>query len=456
MRFQCLSRHDGIGSSSFLVEMGGARVVMDAGTHPRIEGRDTLPDFDALGGEAVDAAVITHSHLDHIGALPVFCEHQPRARVLMSEPSVHLVDAMLHNSVNVMVAKREELGITDYPFFTHREIERIVERWEGMPTRRPFEIGGRNGGGGVRCTFYDAGHVMGSVGVRLEAGGKSLFYTGDVHLEDRALSRAADFPVDEPCDILVMETTRGAVQRDPGYTLDRELGRLADAINETNRGGGSVLIPVFALGKTQEILLSIHLLKEADAIPDMPVFIGGLSTKVTLIFDRFASRTRRNHQGFRIMKDMAIVQTPRRQRNREMKYEPGCIYALSSGMMTEKTVSNGFAKTFIDNPRNGLFFVGYTDPASPGGMIRNAEHGHAITLDPESEPVDLLCRVESFDFSGHATRDQLVGLAKGMRPKTVVLVHGDPAARAGFEAELATALPGVRVVDGVPAVQVDF
>jgi predicted metal-dependent RNase len=239
------------------------------------------------------------------------------------------------------------------------------------------------------------------------------------------------------------------VARDQGYCRESEIERVAEAIRATMDRGGSVLIPIFAMGKTQEILMMLHLLRKQHRIPSAPIFIGGLSTKMTQIYDRFAGKVLRNHRDFEILEQMELTVASRR-RKRDIRYSPHCIYALSSGMMTEKTVSNKFAFDFLDNPKNALLFVGYADPASPAGKIRSAKTGDLIQLDPERAPIELHCEVQEFDFSGHAVREDLRQFANDVSPRQVVLVHGDDDAYQWFQSALREDLPEADVVVAEP------
>lgn len=450
MYFQSLSRRRGIGANSYLLDLDDTRVVLDAGMDPKAEGTESLPDYAQVPYDSVDGIVVSHCHLDHVGSLPVLMRRHPHARVYLTEACAHLSDAMLHNSVNVMTMKREELGITDYPFFTHREVDRAQHVWDEVSVGRSFAMGESN----AQFTFFDAGHIMGSVGMLVEHQGKRIFYTGDVQFEDQTLSKGAQFPKD-PLDVLIMETTRGGVTRRDGYCRESESERLAEAIRSTLAREGSVLIPIFAMGKTQEILMTLHLLREQDRIPAAPIFIGGLSTKMTVIYDKLADRVTRHHQDFEILEEMNLTIASRR-RKREIRYQPHTIYALSSGMMTEKTVSNKFAFEFLDNPRNAILFVGYADPESPAGKIRSARKGDLIVLDPERAPIELHCDVHEYDFSGHAVREDLRAYANEVSPKKILLVHGDDDAYAWFEQKLSGDLPGAEIIAVEPGEKIDL
>ena len=369
---------------------------------------------------------------------------QSRASVIMTEPTIKLIDAILHNSVNVMSSQKEELGISEYPLFTHRDIEEESTRWLARRLRHPFNLGDS----GVTCEFFDAGHILGSVGMLLRVKGKTIFYTGDMHVEDQTISRAADFPK-EPVDVLIMETTRGARARRPDYTRASEIERLGQSIKRTFDQGGSILMPVFALGKSQELLMIIHELKKSGAIPNLPVYVGGLSTKITLIHDALAGSVRRHFEGFKLLENIEVKVTPKKSKG-DMEYRPRCLFALSSGMMSEKTVSNKLAQRFLDNPKNTLVFVGYTDVDSPAGKIRVGKQGDMVQLSPDKPPIPRLCQIDEFDFSSHATREELRAFANQMKPKQIILVHGDIDAQEWFEKVLKEDMPNCDVRGAQP------
>jgi predicted metal-dependent RNase len=363
---------------------------------------------------------------------------------------------MLHNSVNVMTSQREELGLADYPLFTHNEVNDATMQWSLRGLRRPFEIGDR----GLKATFFDAGHVLGAVGVMFESARGTVFHTGDVHFEEQSIATGAEFPR-TGVDTLVLEATRGDSPRAPSYTRAGEASRLAGVIRETLKGGGSVLIPVFALGKSQEMLVLLHQLVLAGEIPSTPVFLGGLSTKISAAYDELTHRSSRLHQGLELLRELPDLQfsaRPKRGKARTpMLYRPGAIFALSSGMMTENTVSNEFAFQFLANPQNTLCFVGYADPASPAGRIKNTPHGYPVRLNENREPVTLDCRVETFDFSGHSDRERLCAYARDLKPRRIILVHGDPSALEWFRKTLSSEMPDcdVRIAEPSTPIPLD-
>ena len=198
MFFQSLLRQNEIGANSYLVELDGHRIVLDSGMHPKEEGIESLPAHHELESSSVYSIFVSHSHLDHSGSLPVLMNNQPDAEVYMTPATSKLVDALLHNSVNVMESKRVELGITDYPFYTHRELDRLEKRWRTFNYDRPFQLNEN-----VRASFHDAGHILGSAGIMLETMDKRIFYTGDVQFENQTLIPGAKLP-EEDIDILII------------------------------------------------------------------------------------------------------------------------------------------------------------------------------------------------------------------------------------------------------------
>src|SRR5438874_1566433 len=429
LKFINLTRRTEIGANSYYLELGDRRLVLDSGMHPKFEGEEALPNWKALGDRRLDAIIISHSHQDHIGTLPVLMRRQPQARIFMTEPTTEIGSVLLHNSVNVMTRQREEFGTTLYPLFTHRETDRAADRWQSCALRQAYTLSGERApatdADSVTFEFFDAGHVLGSTGILIRTEGRTLFYTGDVNFDDQTIAQAAVFP-EGKIDILIMECTRGDTPVPAIWSRASEEQRLAQAIEDAFTRGGCVLIPVFALGKTQEVLAILYKLRR-DKILDFPIYIGGLSTKITQIYDRRAQIGRRQLPQLQLLDELRPF-VLNAETIHEAQARPGRVYALSSGMMTPKTLSNTFAQRIVDQPRHSVFFVGYADPESPAGILRNALPNEQVTLDPDEAPQRVRCHIEQFQFSAHASRESLIGFAARLAPKKVVLVHGDPLA----------------------------
>jgi Cft2 family RNA processing exonuclease len=456
VKFINLTRRTEIGANSYYLEIGGDRLVLDCGMHPRDEGDNALPDWRLLNGRTIDAILISHAHQDHIGTLPALMRRQPHARVFLPEASGEIGSVLLHNSVNVMMRQREELGITLYPLFTHREAERLSDLCHLCPYRRPFNTHGDRATKGDALTFeyWDAGHVLGSAGIMLRAEGRTIFYTGDVNFDEQTLMLPAIFP-ESGIDVLIMECTRGDNPAPPGWSRAGEEKRLAAAIDTAFRRGGCVLIPVFALGKTQEALAMFWKFRRERLLDDSAIYIGGLSSKLTQIYDRRSAQSRRQLSRMQLLPEIApFVLNGRTIGGASAR--AGRIYALSSGMMTPKTLSNIFARRVLENPRHSILFVGYADPDSPAGILQAASAGDSIQLDPDAPAQTLRCHIEKFQFSAHASRESLLDYALKLAPKKILLVHGDPPAVEWMRAQLAAQLPKSDVIVPIPGVEFEL
>jgi len=434
--------------------------VLDCGMHPKNTGEDALPNFKAIAGREIEAILISHAHQDHIGTLPVVMRRFPRARVFMTEATAEVGNVLLHNSVNVMTRQREEIGEMSYPLFTHRETDRASERWRWCPLRQRISIAGERASqrekDALTFEFFEAGHVLGSGGILVRAEGQTVFYSGDVNFDDQTIMQAAIFP-EEKVDALIMECTRGDHAKAAGWTRPGEEQRFAQALVNAFDRGACVLVPVFALGKTQEVLAMLYKFRRQSRMfsGEFPIYIGGLSSKFTDIYDRRAQMTRRQLPRLQLMREVApfILND---ETVRDAPLRPGRVYALSSGMMIPKTLSNVFARRLIENPRHSIFFVGYASPQSPAGLLREAGTGGEVALDPDKPPQRVRCNIEQFQFSAHATREALIEYAKKISPRKIVLVHGDPSAVEWMRATLSAELPDSEVIVPEPGVELEL
>ncbi len=455
--FTNLARAIEIGANSYLLEIGGKRIVLDSGLHPRMDGPLALPQMDLVPDDSADAIVLTHAHQDHVGSLPVAMRRHRRAPVFMTGATCDVGKVMLHNSVNVMT-RRAEGNSSNAILFSHREIDGIAKRWSPLPLHTPVNLSGeRLGSGesdGVSIELFDAGHILGSAGVLIRAGGKRVFYTGDVNFEDQTVMQAARFP-EEPLDVLIMETTRGDHETPASYSRESEELHLATAIREVLERGGCAFIPLFALGKTQEILAMFSEFHRKGLLDPVPIYIGGLSTKLTELYDKLADQIPRQKQRLQLM-DIPGLFTLSGTEGMATRIRNNRIYALSSGMMTEKTLSNALAGQILSDPKDALFFVGYADPESNAGVILSTPPGAPVRLNSGQLAQPLRCEVRQFSFSGHATRESIRAYVNKVRPKTVVLVHGDPPAVRWFQETLGADLPDSKIISPQPGMRLEL
>ena len=456
MKFLNLTRRTEIGANSYYLEIGGHRLVLDCGMHPKNTGEDALPYLKAIAGRDIEAILISHAHQDHIGTLPLIMRRFPSARVFMTEATAEVGSVLLHNSVNVMTRQREEVGEASYPLFTHRETDRASERWRRCPLRQRISIAGERAPQRERealtFEFFEAGHVLGSAGILVRAEGKTVFYTGDVNFDDQTIMQAAIF-TEEKVDVLIMECTRGDHAKPGGWTRAGEERRFAEALESAFERGACVLIPVFALGKTQEILAMLYKFRRHRLLPEFPIYIGGLSSKFTDIYDRRAHTTRRQLPRLQLMREAApFILNDETVRDAPLRARRA--YVLSSGMMIPNTLSNVLARRLIENPQHSIFFVGYANPESPAGLLREAGKGGEVALDPDKPPQGVRCNIEQFQFSAHATREGLIEYARKISPHKIVLVHGDPQAVEWMRTTLAAELPSTDVIVPMPGEEI--
>ncbi len=457
MKISNLNPATDIGASAWFLELEGHRLLMDAGTHPKREGRESLPLYSLVKDQDLDAIAISHCHHDHVGSLPVAMRYFPKAHVLMSELSYFLVERVLHNSVNVMTRQRDECGIREYPLFSHDEVDEIEPLFQGFKYNREVDWAAfpktRGGFSSPTLEFYDAGHALGSAGLLVRGQKESLFYTGDVCFHDQTLLRTARFD-DIKADVLVMETTRGGHELPPGFSRQTEIERLTNSIQRVLARKGSILIPTFALGRTQEILALLALLMAQRKLQPQPIYIGGLGRVFTEIYDLESHRTHRQHPDLQLREALNLVVLEKGQAEK-MRLTGGRIFVITAGMMSENTAAHNLALRMIGDPTQAIFLVGYTDPDTPGGRLRTAQPGETFRFSPTGGEVTKRCECEEFDLTAHANRDELLEFVGRVEPRAVLLGHGEDAARNWFEEQIRTRWPKIKVIQPKPGQTVE-
>jgi len=457
MRITNLNPDTAIGASAWLVELDGHRLLMDAGTHPKREGRASLPLYGLIEREEVDAIAISHCHHDHVGSLPVAIRHFPRANVLMTELSYFLVERVLHNSVNVMTRQRDELGIKEYPLYSHDEVDEIAALFQGFKYNREIDWAAfhktRAGFLSPTLEFYDAGHALGSAGLMVRGQKETLFYTGDVCFHDQTILKSARVE-DVKADMLIMETTRGNRPVAPGFTRAAEVERLSQALQRVLERKGSVLIPTFALGRTQEILALLAVLMGEGKLKPQPVYIGGLGRVFTEIYDLESHRTHRQLPNLQLHEALNLIVLEKGQAEK-MKLTGGRLFVITAGMMNENTAAHDLALRMIGDERMAIFFVGYTDPDTPGGRLRSAKPGGTFLLSAAAGEVTRRCEVEEFDLTAHANREELLDFVSQVEPRTVLLTHGEDDSRAWFEKQIRSRHPKIKIIQPQPGKTVE-
>ena len=431
MKFIDLNSTGGIGANSMYIEIGPFRLVVDSGIHPKYFGPQSIPVHNKIPSNYLDAIILTHCHLDHVGSIPLLSKKFPDAPILASIPSSLLGPRMMHNSVSVMYLQRDELELKDYPLYTRADVERVAGRFLETPMRKKRVL--ERDGEELAVTFFPAGHVAGAVSVLLQYKHRKIFITGDISFTDQWTITGAK-PIDEEVDTLVMETTRGATAR--GAERQEEIERLLVGINETIGRGGSVLMPVFALGRMQEMMMMIAEAKREGTLLPAPVFCSGLGIDLADYFDELHRSGGHVRFSRKLVSNLKLRGLPEFISPHDGPPRQAGIYLISSGMMLENTPSYALAASIFEDADSSIFFVGYCDEETPGGEILGLSRGDLYLFKALDYEAELKAHVERFDLSGHADREELLSLAKKLKPRAIVLTHGDAPARKFFQENL--------------------
>jgi Cft2 family RNA processing exonuclease len=249
--------------------------------------------------------------------------------------------------------------------------------------------------------------------------------------------------------VLLMETTRGNRAPQPGFTRDGEIERLTRAIHAAQARKGAILIPTFALGRTQEVLALLAVLTAEGKLKPQPIYIGGLGRVFTEIYDLEAHRTHRQYPNLQLHEALNLVVLDPGQAER-MKLTGGRIFVITAGMMSENTAAHALALRMIGDKHQSIFFVGYTDPDTPGGRLRAAKRGETFRFSAQGGEVTKLCHIEDFDLTAHANREELLDFVSAVEPRTVLLTHGDQDARAWFEQQIHARHPRTKILHPRP------
>ena len=457
MRIINLNPGTDIGASSWFVDIENHRLLLDAGTHPKRDGLDSLPLYKLIKREELDAIALSHCHHDHVGSLPLAIRQFPKAHVLMTQLSYFIVERVLHNSVNVMTRQRDEMGIKEYPLYSHDELDDMAPLFQGFQYNREVEWAAyhktRAGLPSPTLEFFDAGHALGSAGIMVRGNQETLFYTGDVSFRDQTILKGARF-VDVKADVLIMETTRGNRAVPPDFTREAEIERLAQALDRVLKRKGCVLIPVFALGRTQEILALLALLMRAGKLNKQPIYIGGLGRVFTEIYDLEAHRAHRQHSNLRLTEALNLIVMEKGQVER-MKLTGGRLFVLTAGMMSENTAAHDLAVRMVGDEKQAIFFVGYADPDTPGGRLKAAKPGETFMFSGTAGQLTKRCEIQDFDLTAHANRDELLDFVGQVSPRSVLLGHGEDESRQWFEEQIHARYPKIKVVQPAPGQSVE-
>ena len=424
MQLSFLGAADTVTGSRHLVELGGQRVLLDCGLYQGFkvfrERNWQLPTAQML---AADAVVLSHAHLDHCGWLPVLVKAGWRGRVIASPATRDLAEVLLLDSAHLQEEDARRANRYGYsrhekalPLYTRADALKAIARIDTLEPGQGRRLGQ------VELGLSPIGHLLGACAVTLTHGKERLVYSGDI-------GRQQDLLMPPPqkltrADVLLVESTYGN-RRHPS---EDSAARLAAVIRDTVAHGGSVLLPSFAVGRAQALLLVLQRLKATGAIPrDLPVFLDSpMATQATELYLRHrslmrisASEARNLLQGVRVT---ATAQASMRLSN--LRYP--CVIVSASGMATGGRVLHHL-KAMAPQARHHIVFAGFQVAGSRGARLVGGETEVKI----HGEYVPVRASVTHLEgFSGHADSDELMAWLRGFRkaPRQTYVVHGDPQA----------------------------
>ena len=441
-----LNRHEEIGANSHFIQLGDFNLLVDAGLHPKRLGKEALPAFEKIKGIDLDFILLTHCHLDHLGSLPIIARQHPKTPIITSFPNTLLAPRMLRNSVNVMKRQRQEHGLSEYPLFLHRDIAHVKKMFIAQRFKRNESYTKKSSR--IEIILHPSGHVAGASAIEIVHNRRRIVFSGDVLFEAQRTLPGAHLPEGE-IDTLILETTRGATAHSPHKTRTTEINRLLDKISEILDRGGSCLIPVFALGRMQEIFKIIHEGQNLCRLKRLPVFAAGLGMDLCKYFEKIRQKTNLIDFDAKIIDALGVkMLEPNLHPGRNLSQQG--IYIVSSGMMVEHTPSYHLAASLLPHSKNGLCFVGYCDPETPGGeLLARKDESHFFF-----KAIDYRARIEAsidqFELSGHANRQELASYAEQSGARSIVLAHGDQKARNWFTEELGKRMPQTSITNPKP------
>lgn len=420
-----------VGRSSILVSTTESNVLLDCGLKPGQYDED-FPALDLLDIDRLDAVVLTHAHMDHVGCLPLLYKYGYRGPVYMTDPTKYQTYILLTDYVEL----KEREGLQ--PIFSKADVEAVIYHTITLDYEEVTDIAPD-----IKLTFYDAGHEIGSAMAHLHIGNGrfNILYTGDfkygkTRLLNKAVSRF------KRVEMLIMESTYGGKDDVQPPRVEAE-NALAKYVSEAVSQGGKVLIPAFSTGRGQEILYILNKMIEGGLIPRVPVFVDGMiveTLNVYLMYPHYlnpevAEEVYGGVNPFTTSGSVVIIDRAKRVEDRinqiakiTQSEEPAIIIA-PHGMLNGGPVLDYFAQLAHDS-RNKIIFVSYQAEGTLGRRILNGEREFVVrSLVGGENKIEMKMGAVSIPgFSGHSDRRELMKYVEHIepKPKKIVLVHGEP------------------------------
>lgn len=414
-----------VGRSAILVETKESKILLDFGINVGAPSPDkAFPciDIQQFDLSELDAVIITHAHLDHMGLVPLLYKYGYRGPVYVTRPTRELMVIMLKDLIDV--SKREG----KYVSFTEKDIITMLLHTITLDYDEVTDVAPD-----VKITFYNAGHILGSaiVHIHIGTGLHNIVYTGDFkYMNTKLLDKAHN--VFHRVETLIMESTYGATRQPPRSEAEKQLIKI---VNRTIKKGGIVLIPVFAVGRGQEIMLVLKEAIDNKLIPEINVYIDGLVNEVTALHSGYPEYLGRHIReiilrGENPFKSEYFHKIDQHEVRPDILEDKPSIIIATSGMLTGGPAVE-YLRLMASDPRNTLVFVGYQAEGTLGRMIQNGLRELRTIVDNKVEVVRINLEVFSIEgFSGHADQRELIEYARDIRPRprNIILNHGEPTA----------------------------
>ncbi|MDQ0219185.1 MBL fold metallo-hydrolase [Peribacillus cavernae] len=421
MKVSILGGGSEVGASCLHISMADTNLLIDAGM--RMHGDELLPALGMLENlGSPEAMLVTHAHADHIGALPIVHSLFPSIPLYTTPPTADLMKIMMKDSYKIMEQRSRETS-TLLPY-TEEQVSSLLDSILLFPASGSLKVGN------LQITSFRAGHILGAVMFLIEGEGEQLLVTGDLSFKAGRTIQGAQVPHDIQPDVVIMESTYGNRAHTDRNTEER---RLAEHVAEVVAGGGFALIPAFALGRAQEVLLVLQDYMEKGLIPEFPIYVDGLVTPISRIYKNYPHFLK-GPVAYRIRKNGDVFLTEGRckavhpkERDEILKGKPGCIVA-SSGMLTGGA-SSWYAQRLVSEEKNAIFITGYQDEESPGRKLLNLADGLENNLELNGTSFQVKCRIGKYGLSAHADANEMNRFIQTLNPTYTLLVHGDDDAR---------------------------
>lgn len=387
-----------VGKSCIEIRTQGKRYIMDAGIKFTHEGAEYPKYLDKVF--ELDGVFLSHAHLDHSGALPMLEHKNLRCPIYTTSLTWKITNLMLEDNYHLEKLKHV------HPAYVERDINRVKNDLRFVTYDKQYETHD----GKVKFTYLNSGHIPGGASILIEAEGKKLLYTADVNTENTNLMIPADLEDIQDIDILITENTYG--DRQHPDKKESEDG-IIKSINECIAGGGSALVPVFSVGRSQELMIILDRLD-----PKIPIYLDGMARKITNLVSESEDKYIDNRDVVdRMMKRVRFVHKPsEREHIAKMK---GIVILSTSGMVQGGPVMS-YMHHFVHKPENFVCLTGYQAQGTNG---RHVFEDHIFYEHHQKVPVK--CHVRKFDFSAHYGQDDIRRMMRKINPKHLILQHGD-------------------------------